>query len=71
MKPALLGLCRTGHLSSPYSEAARGGLGARCQRAQEGRENGENWMLNAFITSYSRVSCQLFNALNEVLFLDF
>lgn len=50
---------------------ARGGLGERCQQTQKGKENRENFVLNVFITSYSRVRCWLFSVLNEVLFLDF
>ena len=37
----------------------------------KGKENRENFVLNVFITSYSRVHCWLFSVLNEVLFLDF
>lgn len=58
-------------LSSLTGEMARGGLGERCQQTQKGKENRENFVLNVFITSYSRVRCWLFSVLNEVLFLDF
>lgn len=55
----------------PHRGNGQGWAGGKVPANTKGKENRENFVLNVFITSYSRVRCWLFSVLNEVLFLDF